>query len=388
MGDQPSGVRFDTLLLHAGGGPAQDGAVDMPSALDRLLRPDRDPCVALLEERIAALEGGSAAVATVSAGAARFTAFQALLQPGDDIVAARGDAADALADAFRASGWGMKLADPDRSDSFVEALSDRTKAIFIESVAGRDGAVADIEAIARIARRARIPLVVDNSLATPYLLRPFEHGADIVLHDARAYLGGHGGAAAGFIVDGGSFDWTGDVRYAAITAPCRSGAAISELVGNFAYAAACRMLGTRTLGTAPTPDSAVLVLHGIETLALRMQRHADNALAVARYLERQPAVNWVHHPGLDGDPRQALARRYCARGTGAVFTFAVAPGRASGDVLDRLRLFTRSPAIGGSRSLVAHRAEDGPADAHAIRLAVGLEDRDDLIADLAQALAS
>ena len=281
-------------------------------------------------------------------------------------------------------------------------MSDRTKAIFIESIANPGGYVTDIEAIANVARRARVPLIVDNSLATPYLVRPFEHGADIVVHSATKFLGGHGNSIGGLIVDGGTFDWLKDERYPLLSQPSPGygGTVIGETFGNFAFAIACRVLGLRDLGPALSPFNAFLILTGIETLPLRMRRHCENALAVARHLSRHPAVTWVRYAGLENDPGHALATRYCPTGAGAVFTFGLVGGYDAGVALvKRLKLFSHVANVGDTRSLVIHPAstthrqlEDGePVAASAgpevVRLSVGLEDAVDIIADLDQALA-
>ncbi len=364
-----------------------------------------NPTNAVLEERIAALEGGSAALAVASGHAAQLLVFQTLMQPGDEFVASRrlyGGSINQFNHAFKSFGWTVKWADPKKPESFVEALTDKTKAIFIESIANPGGYVTDIEGIADAARRARVPLIVDNTLATPYLVRPFEHGADIVVHSATKFLGGHGNSIGGLIVDGGTFDWVKDERYPLLSKPSPSygGMVIGETFGNFAFAIACRVLGLRDLGPALSPFNAFLILTGIETLPLRMQRHCENALAVAQHLSGHPAVKWVHYAGLESDPGHALAKRYCPNGTGAVFTFGLAGGYDAGIALvKRLKLFSHLANVGDTRSLVIHPAstthrqlEEGErvaagAGPDVVRLSVGLEDVADIIADLDQALA-
>ena len=368
--------------------------------LERLAGGDSDhldPARYALEERVAALEGGSASLAVASCHAARLIALQVLMQPGDDVVVAQDWGSGALAGrdgSFDSFGWQFKWADPAMPDSFVEALSDRTKAILVASMSPHDGSVVDTESIARVARRARIPLIVDNTLATPYLIHPLEHGADIVLHHTATRLCGFAGTTAAFIVDGGTFDWIDDGRYPAITGPnpfC-DGLSISEVVGNFAFALACRYIGTRVLGPAmPAPDP-LLVLNGIETLPLRMQRHAQSALAVAAYLERHPAIRSVRYCGLERDPAHELAQRYCPNGAGAIVTFTMAGGPGSNPGFTRrLKLLTPAVEPYGSRSVVLGSSRtDPPArqdEADWIRLAIGLEETDDIIADLSQALA-
>ena len=332
-------------------------------------------------------------------------AFHTLMLPGDEFVASRrlcSGSTNQFNNSFKNFGWHVKWADPDKPESFVDALSDKTKAIFVESLSNLGGGVTDLEAIARVAQRARVPMIVDNTFATPFLIRPFEHGADIVLHSATKFLGGRCNSMGGIVVDGGSFDWTGDPRYPAITGPCHShgGMVIGDTFGNFAFAVACRVLGLRDLGLALSPLDAFLILHGIETLPLRMQRHCENALAVAEHLARHPAVNWVHYAGLANDTGHALARRYCSKGAGAVFTFGIAAGYDAGvRFVGKLKLFSHLANVGGTRSLAIHPAsmthhqlEEGEriamgAGPEIIRVSIGLEDLDDIIADLDQAVA-
>ena len=243
---------------------------------------------------------------------------------------------------------------------------------------------------------------MDNTLASPYLIRPLEHGADIVVHSATKFLGGYGNSVGGLIVDGGTFDWLADERFPALSQPCPSygGMVLGESFGNFAFAAACRVLGLRDLGPALSPFNAFLILTGIETLPLRMRRHCDNALLVANHLVRHPAVHWVTYAGLPSDPGHALAQRYTPLGAGGVFTFGVAGGYDAGvRLVKKLRLFSHLANVGDTRSLVIHPAstthrqmEDGGriaagAGPDVIRLSVGLEDPDDLIVDLDHALA-
>ncbi len=362
-----------------------------------------NPTTAVLEERVAALEGGTAAVAVASGHAAQVNVFHSLLQPGDEFIAARrlyGGSINQFNHAFKSFGWTVKWADTEKPETFLEALTDKTKAIFIESIANPGGAVTDIAAIAAIARRARVPLIVDNTLATPYLLRPFEHGADIVVHSATKFLGGHGNSIGGIIVDGGAFNFSGDERYPLLSKPSDSygGLVIAETFGNFAFAIACRVLGLRDLGAAISPFNAFLILTGIETLPLRMQRHCDNALAVARHLKDHPKVKWVHYAGLESDPGHALVQRYSPKGAGAVFTFGVGSYEAGVALVKRLKLFSHLANVGDTRSLVIHPAStthrqladaqklSAGAGPDVVRVSIGLEDVADIIADLDQAL--
>ena len=282
-------------------------------------------------------------------------------------------------------------------------MTEKTKAIFIESIANPGGVITDIAAIAAVAKKARIPLIVDNTLASPYLVRPFEHGADIVVHSATKFLGGHGNSIGGLIVDGGSFDWLADKRYPALSEPRPdyNGMVLGETFGNFAFAIAARVLGLRDLGPALSPFNAFLILTGIETLPLRMQRHCDNALEVARFLSKHPAVVRVSYPGLPDDPYHGLAQRYCPKGAGAVFTIGLKGGYDAGVALvSKLKLFSHLANVGDTRSLVIHPASTthrqltddqrlvAGAGPDTVRLSIGIEDARDLIADLDQALAA
>ena len=364
-----------------------------------------NPTSAVLEERVAALEGGPAALAVASGHAAQVLVFHALLQPGDEFIASTklyGGSINQFNHAFKSFDWRVKWADPDDAKNVERALSEKTKAIFIESIANPGGVITDIEAIAAIAKKARVPLIVDNTLATPYLIKPFAYGADIIVHSATKFLGGHGNSIAGVIVDGGSFDWAGDRRYPMLSAPRPEygGMILSETFGNFAFAIACRVLGLRDIGPAISPFNSFLVLTGIETLPLRMQRHSDNALRVAQHLSEHDAVAWVSYAGLPGDRYHELARKYCPKGAGAVLTFGVKGGYEAGvSLVRKLKLFSHLANLGDTRSLVIHPASTthrqltdaqkiaAGAGPEVVRLSIGLEDAADLIADLNEALA-
>ena len=364
-----------------------------------------NPTQAVLEERIAALEGGTAALAVASGHAAQALVFHVLLEPGDEFVAARqlyGGSINQFTQSFKKFNWNVRFADTDNAESFRAALSPKTKAIFVESIANPGGIITDIAAISAVAKEAGVPLIVDNTLATPYLVRPIEHGADIIVHSLTKFLGGHGNSIGGAIVDCGTFDWMKSGRYPILSEPSPSyhGVTFAETFGNFALAIAARVFSLRDLGPAISPFNAFLILTGIETLPLRMQRHCDNTLAVAEWLSRHPEVAWVNYAGLPGNKFHALAKRYSPHGAGAVFTFGLKGGFDTGvKLVSHVKLFSHLANIGDTRSLIIHpastthrqlsdearlRAGAGP---DVVRLSIGLEDVGDIIADLDQALA-
>ncbi|MGB3273682.1 MAG: O-acetylhomoserine aminocarboxypropyltransferase [Xanthobacteraceae bacterium] len=363
-----------------------------------------NPTQAVLEERVAALEGGTAALAVASGHAAQVIAFHNLLTPGDEFIAARklyGGSINQFAHAYKNFGWNVVWADPDDISTFSKAVSPKTKAIFIESIANPGGSITDIEAIAAVARQAGVPLIVDNTLASPYLLRPIEHGADIVLHSLTKFLGGHGNSIGGIIVDAGTFDWSKTDKYPMLSAPRPEyhGIKLHETFGNFAFAIASRVLGLRDLGPAISPFNAFQILTGIETLGLRMQKHSDNSKAVAEWLESHPEVAWVNYAGLPSNKYYSLARKYTPKGAGAVFTFGVRGGYDAGvKLVSNVKLFSHLANIGDTRSLIIHPASTthsqlddeqktkAGAGPEVVRLSIGIEDKDDLIADLDQAL--
>jgi O-acetylhomoserine (thiol)-lyase len=364
-----------------------------------------NPTQAVLEERVAALEGGTAALAVASGHAAQLLVFHALLSPGDEFIASRklyGGSINQFGNAFKNFGWNVVWADQDDIQSFERAIGPRTKAIFVESLANPGGVVTDIEAISAVAKRAGVPLIVDNTMATPYLCRPFEHGADIVVHSATKFLGGHGNSMGGIIVDGGRFNWSREGRYPMLSEPRPeyNGIKLHEAFGNFAFAIACRVLGLRDLGPAIAPFNAFLILTGIETLPLRMQRHCENAQKVAEWLAGHPAVEWVSYAGLPGDRHHQLQKKYLPKGAGAVFTFGLKGGYEAGVALvSKVSLFSHLANIGDTRSLIIHPAStthkqlsdaqkvSAGAGPDVVRLSIGIEDADDLIADLEQGLA-
>ncbi|MBD8552980.1 O-acetylhomoserine aminocarboxypropyltransferase [Rhizobium sp. CFBP 8762] len=418
---------FNTLAIHAGAAPdpttgaratpiyqttsfvfndadhaaALFGLQEFGNIYTRIMNPTQ----AVLEERVAALEGGTAAVAVASGHAAQLLAFHALMSPGDNFVAAKrlyGGSINQFSNAFKSFDWHVRFADPMDTASLESQIDNRTKAIFIESLANPGGTFVDIAAISAVARAHGLPLIVDNTMATPYLIRPIEHGADIVIHSLTKFMGGHGNSMGGIIVDGGTFDWSKSGKYPMLSEPRPeyNGLVLHATFGNFAFAIACRVLGLRDLGPAISPFNAFLLLTGIETLPLRMQRHCDNALAVATWLQNHDAVSWVNYAGLEDDPNHALQQAYSPKGAGAVFTFGLKGGYEAGKrFVEGLELFSHLANIGDTRSLVIHPAstthrqltEDQLVAAGAgpdvVRLSVGIEDVADILADLQQSLA-
>lgn len=363
-----------------------------------------NPTNAVLEERVAALENGRAGLSCGSGHAAQLLTFHTLMSPGDEFVAARqlyGGSVNQFNQSFTKFDWRVKWADTTNPDSFKAQITDKTKAIYAESIANPGGLITDIEALAKIAHDAGVPLIIDNTLASPYLIRPIEWGADIVLHSATKFLGGHGNSMAGVIVDGGKFDW-GSGKYPSLSEPNPSyhGMRMWETFGDMAFAITTRALGLRDLGPALSPMNAFLVLTGTETLPLRMQRHCDNALTVAKWLKANPKVEWVNYAGLPDNPSYTLHQKYCPKGAGSVFTFGLKGGYEAGmKLVNGVKLFSHLANIGDTRSLIIHPAstthrqlaDEDRAKAGAgndvVRLSIGIEDTADIIADLEQALA-
>ncbi len=428
MTDQAKPPHFDTLAVHAGAAPdPSTGARVTPiyqttsfvfndadhaaalfglEAFGNIYTRIMNPTQAVLESRIAALEGGTAALAVASGHAAEFLTFHTLMEPGDEFIAGRqlyGGSVNQFNHAYKKFDWNVVWADATDPASFEAALTDKTRAIFIESVANPGGAIIDIPAIAAVAKKAGVPLIVDNTMATPYLCRPFEHGADIVIHSLTKFIGGHGNSIGGIIVDGGSFDWLGAKhRYKTMVEPNASynGLVLAETFGDFAFAIACRVMGLRDTGPAIAPMNAFLILNGVETLSLRMARHCENALAAAQYLKGHDKVSWVNYSGLPDSPYYELHKKICPKGAGAVFTFGLKGGYDAGvKFVESLELFSHLANIGDTRSLVIHPAStthrqltdeqrvQAGAGPDVVRLSVGIEDKDDIIADLEQALA-
>ncbi|MBI1650138.1 O-acetylhomoserine aminocarboxypropyltransferase [Hyphomicrobium sulfonivorans] len=420
--------KFDTLAVHAGAAPDPttnaratpiyqttsyvfndaDHAAQLfgLEAFGNIYTRITNPTQAVLEGRLAALEGGSAALALASGHAAQFLTFHTLLEPGDEFIAGRqlyGGSINQFNHSFKKFDWNVRWADATDAASFEQAITPKTRAIFVESLANPGGVVVDLPAIAAVAKKAGVPLIVDNTLATPYLCRPKEFGADIVVHSLTKFIGGHGNSIGGAIVDCGTFDWRASPHhYKTLVDPNASynGLKIADTFGNMAFAIAARVMGLRDLGPAISPFNAFMLLTGSETLSLRMARHCENALAVASWLEKHPKVRWVSYAGLPSSPYFDLHKRICPNGAGAVFTFGVEGGYEAGvKLVSNLKLFSLLANIGDTRSLVIHPASTthrqltdeqriaAGAGPDVVRLSVGIEDKDDIIADLEQALA-
>ena len=373
----------------------------------RIMNPTQD----VLEQRIASLEGGIAALALASGQAAVTYAIQTIAEAGDNIVASTalyGGTYNLLAHTLPQFGIATRFADHRNPASFEPLIDAKTKAVFVESLGNPQGNVTDIARIAEIAHKHGVPLIVDNTVATPYLLRPFEHGADIVVHSLTKYLGGHGTSIGGAIVDSGQFPWAQHKqRFKRLNEPDVSyhGVVYTEALGPAAYIGRARVVPLRNTGAAISPFNAFLILQGIETLALRVERINHNTLAVARHLQKHPKVGWVNYAGLPEHPDHALAQKYLGGHASGLLTFGVKSaaqtGRQAGaKFLDALQLFTRLVNIGDAKSLATHPASTThrqlspeelvqagvPEDA--VRLSVGIEHIDDLLADLDQALAA
>ena len=370
----------------------------------RIMNPTTD----VLEQRVAALEGGIGALALASGQAAITYAIQTIAEAGDNIVAASalyGGTYNLLAHTLPQWGITARFAGSDDPADFAALIDDKTKAVFVESIGNPRGNITDIAAIAAVAHAAGVPLIVDNTVATPYLLRPFEHGADIVVHSLTKYLGGHGTSLGGAIVDSGRFPWAEHAqRFPRLNTPDPSyhGVVYTEALGPAAFIGRARVVPLRNTGAAISPFNAFQILQGIETLALRMERINANTLAIARHLVDHPAVAWVNYAGLESHPDHTLARRYLRDGgASGLLTFGLPGGREAGArFLDALQLFTRLVNIGDAKSLATHPASTthrqlSPAELRSagvsedtVRLSVGIEHIDDLLADLDQALAA
>jgi O-acetylhomoserine (thiol)-lyase len=365
-----------------------------------------NPTVAVLEERVASLEGGRAAVAAASGHAAQFLIFATMMEPGDEFVASRnlyGGSLTQFGLSFKKLGWTCHFVDPADPENFRTAITPKAKAIFLENLANPGGIIVDIAKVAEIAHAAGIPLIVDNTLATPYLCQPIEFGADLVVHSTTKFLSGHGNALGGVVVESGKFDWSQGGKFPSLTEPepAYHGLKFFENFGDFAFTTKARAVALRDFGPALSPMNAFLTITGIESLHVRMERHVENARKVAEFLAVHPKVAWVSYAGLKDSPYHQLAQKYLPKGAGAVFTFGVKGGFEAGvRLVENVRLFSHLANIGDTRSLILHpastthrqlsdeqRAAAGAGD-DVIRLSIGLETADDLIRDLDEALAT
>jgi O-acetylhomoserine (thiol)-lyase len=364
-----------------------------------------NPTTAVFEERVASLEGGVAGLGTASGQAAQFLALSSLMQVGDHLVSAAtlyGGTHTQFDVSFRRIGIDTTFVEPDDPENFRKAIRPNTRAIYGETVANPRMNILDIAKVAAIAHEHDLPLVIDNTLASPYLCRPIEYGADIVVHSATKFLGGHGNSIGGVIVDSGKFDWKkGHYPQIDDPSPGYHGIRFSEVFGNIAFIIKARVDGLRDFGPCLSPFNAFLFLQGIETLGLRMRQHSRNALAVAAWLEKDPRVTWVKYPGLDSSPYKALADQYMPLGAGAVLTFGIRGGIEAGrKFIDSLKLLSHLANLGDSKSLVIHPAstthqqlsESDQAAAgitpDLVRLSVGIEDIEDIIWDIDQAMGT
>ncbi|MCI6023695.1 MAG: O-acetylhomoserine aminocarboxypropyltransferase/cysteine synthase [Oscillospiraceae bacterium] len=418
--------KFETLQLHVGqeeADPATDsravpiyqttsyvfkncdhaaarfGLADAGNIYGRLTNSTQD----VFERRIAALEGGVGALAVASGAAAISYTFQALAQAGDHIVAAEtiyGGTYNFLAHTFPEFGVTTTFVNPDNVENFAKAIQPNTKAIFIESLGNPNSNLIDIEAVAKIAHDNKIPLVIDSTFATPYLLRPIEHGADIVVHSATKFIGGHGTTLGGVIIDSGKFDWEGSGKFHSLTDPNPSyhGISFTKAVGPAAFVTKIRAIYLRDTGATLSPFNAFLLLQGLETLSLRVERHVENALKVVDYLKNHPLVERVNHPSLPESGYKELYDRYFPNGAGSIFTFDIKGGaEAAKKFIDHLQVFSLLANVADVKSLVIHPAstthsqlnekelEEQGIHPGTIRLSIGTEHIDDIIYDLDQA---
>jgi O-acetylhomoserine (thiol)-lyase len=418
-------MKFDTLALHAGIKPDETGARQVPihqatafvfkdskHAADLFSLKEMgysysrltNPTISALQERLAALEGGTGATACASGHAAQLTAFHNLLQNGDEYIASTrlyGGSQNQFRNTFKQFGWNANFVDCDNHDLVKNSINEKTKFIFVEGISTPGGVVMDIEALAKIAHDAGIPLIVDNTIATAALCKPIQYGADIVVGSTTKYMSGHGAAMGGIIVEGGNFNWAQNDKFPMMTQPDAGyhGLKFYETFGNMAFTVRSIAIGLRDIGACQSSMNAFLTMLGLETLSLRMQKHSENALKVAEWLEKHPKVNWVSYAGLKSSKYNSLVQKYLPKGASSVFTFSIKGGDTeSKSVVSSCKLLSHVANIGDSRSLITHPSstthsqldEAGKVRAGAtpdiIRLSIGLEDIEDIIADLDQAL--
>lgn len=376
------------------------GLRDAGNIYGRLTNPTQD----IFEQRIAALEGGAAALAVASGAAAITYSLQALAHAGDHIVAAKtiyGGTYNLLAHTLPNYSITASFVDPQEEGAFEKAIRDNTKAIFIETLGNPNSNLTDIEEIAKIAHAHNIPLVVDSTFATPYLIRPIEYGADIVIHSATKFIGGHGTAIGGVIIDSGNFDWEKSGKFPQFSAPSPSyhGVSFTQAAGEAAFVTYIRAILLRDTGATLSPFHAFIFLQGLETLSLRVERHTSNALKIVEFLNGHPKVEAVHHPSLETEPSHNLYKRYLPGGGGSIFTFEVKGGvEEAHRFIDSLEIFSLLANVADSKSLVIHPATTTHSQCNeqelaeqgikpnTVRLSIGTENIDDLIADLSDAL--
>ncbi|MEJ2156046.1 MAG: O-acetylhomoserine aminocarboxypropyltransferase/cysteine synthase [Desulfobacteraceae bacterium] len=417
---------FSTKAIHTGHSPDQDtksravplyqttsytfddtahaadlfGLRQFGNIYTRIMNPTTD----VLEQRVAALEGGVAALAVASGQAAETLTILTLAQAGDEIVASTdlyGGTVSLFAHTLPKLGIKVQFVPPDDLSAWESAVTDKTKAFFVESIGNPKLEILDIEKIADVGKKHGIPLVVDNTVTTPYLLNPIAHGAAIVVHSATKFIGGHGTSIGGIIVDSGQFDWAGSGRFQSFLDPdpAYHGLKFHEAFGNLTFILRARVLGLRDMGAALSPFNAWTFLQGLETLSLRMERHSENALKVAKYLEEHPCVEWVRYPGLTTSPTHHLKEKYLPKGQGALLGFGIRGGKeAAVQFIENCKLFSHLANIGDAKSLVIHPASTTheqltPEEQLAsgvtpdfVRLSIGIEDIEDILADLEQAL--
>ncbi|HUG80591.1 MAG TPA: O-acetylhomoserine aminocarboxypropyltransferase/cysteine synthase family protein [Bryobacterales bacterium] len=362
-----------------------------------------NPTTAVLEERIASIEGGIGALATASGQGAQLLTVSSLLQAGDHLVSSAtlyGGTYTQFDTTFRRLGFDTTFVEPDDPKNFKKAIKANTKLVYVETIANPRMNIVDLAAVAKIAHDAGLPLVVDNTFATPYLCRPFEHGADIIVHSATKFIGGHGTSIGGLVVDSGKFNWnSGKFPQISEPSPGYHGMKFAETFGEMAFIIKCRVEGLRDLGPCMSPFNAFQFLQGLETLGMRMDRHCSNALAAAKFLEKHKAVTWVNHPGMSSSKYGKLAKKYLPKGCGAIFTFGIKGGLEAGKkFIDSVQLLSHLANVGDAKSLVIHPASTthqqlSESDLKAagvtpdmVRLSVGLEDIEDITWDLDQAL--
>lgn len=378
------------------------GLAEFGNIYTRIMNPTSD----VFENRVAQLEGGAAALAVASGQAAITYAILNIAESGDEIVSATslyGGTYNLFAHTLKKLGITVRFADPADPNNFREHINEKTKAIFAETIGNPKGDIIDLEAVAAIAHEHGIPFIVDNTFPSPYLCRPIEHGADIVVHSATKFIGGHGTSIGGVIVDSGNFDWAASGKFPGLTQPDPTyhGVVYTEAVGPIAYIIKARVQLLRDTGAALSPFNAFLLLQGLETLHLRMERHSENALAVAKFLEAHDAVEWVNYPGLESHPSYGLAKKYLPKGQGAIMTFGIKGGIEAGKkLINSVQLFSHLANVGDSKSLIIHPAstthqqlgEDEQIAAGVqpgmVRVSVGTEGIHDILADLEQAIAA